>query len=314
MKQSVHITIVTVAAAAVLSSSSAAYASGGSCRPRALTAAEKQAGERVLARLRPLLPSAPAGWRIDGADATDIASGSCLDAKTHKSEPQPVSVQVRRRFVRDSPPPATAATPAPATTPRPAVDPQMQARTKVLEQQIAELKRQEQEIAAAYRAASVAGNSAAKQRASADSRELRIAMQAPQKELMQIREAERRQRAAQAAVLHETAVAQTKASLGNRRVTNVSLNANSGRALARASKVVDVPGTAMAIVVPGLSTNLLFGSGWTHMTHQAFRPWDPQAPLTRVQDVNVALDGPEEVMQALIRTLDLKALDALIER
>jgi len=30
--------------------------------------------------------------------------------------------------------------------------------------------------------------------------------------------------------------------------------------------------------------------------------------------VNVALDGPEEVMQALIRALDLKALDALIER
>jgi len=131
---------------------------------------------------------------------------------------------------------------------------------------------------------------------------------------MQIREAERRQRAAQAAVLHEAAVSQTKASLANRRVTNVSLNTNSGRALARASKVVDVPGTAMAIVVPGLSTNLLFGSGWTHMTHQAFRPWDPQAPLTRVQDVNVALDGPEEVMQALIRALDLKALDALIER
>ena len=215
--------------------------------------------------------------------------------------------------MRDSPPPAAAATPAPATTPRP-VDPQMQARAKVLEQQIAELKRQEQEIAAAYGAASVAGNSAAKQRASADSRELRIAMQAPQKELMQIREAERRQRAAQAAVLHETAVAQTKVSLASRRVTNVSLNANSGRALARASKVVDVPGTAMAIVVPGLSTNLLFGSGWTHMTHQALRPWDPQAQLTRVQDVNVALDGPEEVMQALIRALDLKALDALIER
>src|SRR5687767_11212236 len=116
MKHSVHITIMAVAVA-VLSSSSAAHASGGSCRPRTLTAAEKQAGARVLARLRPLLPSAPAGWKIDGADATDIASGSCIDANTHKSEPQPVTVQVRRRFVRDNPPPPTAATPAPAPTP-----------------------------------------------------------------------------------------------------------------------------------------------------------------------------------------------------
>ena len=79
---------MTVAAAAVLSSHPR-------LRPRAGTAAA---------------PVRPAGWRIDGADATDIASGSCLDAKTHKSEPQPVSVQVRRRFVRDSPPPAAAAT------------------------------------------------------------------------------------------------------------------------------------------------------------------------------------------------------------
>jgi hypothetical protein len=33
-----------------------------------------------------------------------------------------------------------------------------------------------------------------------------------------------------------------------------------------------------------------------------------------VQDVNVGLDGPDEVMQALIRELDLKALEAVIER
>lgn len=311
MKQSMHITIMT--AAAVLLASPAGYASGGSCRPRTLTAAETQAGERVLARLRPLLPPAPAGWKIDGADAADIASGSCMDATPHKSVPQPVTVQVRRRFVREGPPPTSAATPA-AATPRTTVDPQMQARAKALEQQIAELKRQEQEIAAAYRAASASGNREAKQRATEDSRQLRLAMQAPQKELMQIRDAERRQRAAEAAVLHETAVAQTKASLANRRVANISLNANSGRALARASKVVEIPGTALAIAVPGLSTNLLFGNGWTHMTHQAFRPWDPKAPLTRVQDVNVGLDGPDEVMQALIRALDMKALDAVIER
>jgi hypothetical protein len=309
--QRLTMTIVTVAAALW---SAAAYPSGGSCLPRSLTAAEKQAGERVLARLRPLLPAAPAGWRIDGADATDIASGSCMDGNTHKSVPQPVSVQARRRFVREGPAPAAAATPPAAATPRTSVDPQMQARAKALEQQIAELKRQEQEIAAAYRAKTVAGNTEAKQRATADSRQLRAAMQAPQKELMQIRDAERRQRAAEAAALHDTVVAQTKASLANRRVAEVSINTNSGRALSRASRIVDVPGTALAIADPGSGTNLLFGRGWTHSGHQAFRPWDPQAPLTRVQDVNVRVDGPQETVQALVRALDSKALDAVIER
>jgi hypothetical protein len=305
---------VTLTAAAMLSTPSAAYAVGGSCLPRTLSPAEKQAGERVLARLRPLLPPAPAGWRIDGADATDIASGSCLDPDTHKSVPQPVSVQVRRRFIRDGPPPTAAATAAAVAPPQTIPDPQMQARAKVLEQQIVELKRQEQEIAAAYRAARIAGDAEAKLRTMAESRKLRVTMEAPQRELMQIREAERRQRAADAAVLHEAAVAQTRAMLANRRVANVSINTNSGRALERASKVVDVPGTALAITAPGFSTSLLFGSGWTHMGHQAFRPWDPLAPLTRVQDVNVRLEGPEEVMQAFIRALDLKALEGVIER
>ena len=95
---------------------------------------------------------------------------------------------------------------------------------------------------------------------------------------------------------------------------HVSLNTNSGRALSRASNVVSVPGVPLAIAQPGLSMNLLFGLGWVHRGHEAWRAWDPSAPLTRVQDVNVSLGGPEEMMQALIRELDLKALEAVIER
>jgi hypothetical protein len=68
-----------VAAVLTMFSLPLVHAMGGSCLPRDLTAEEKQAGERVLARLRPLLPPAPGGWKIDGADTTDIASGKCLE-------------------------------------------------------------------------------------------------------------------------------------------------------------------------------------------------------------------------------------------
>jgi len=306
--------VLAAPAAAMLLFPPATDASGGSCRPRTLTPAERQAGERAAARLRPLLPPAPPGWKIDGADATDIVSGSCQDGKG-KSVPQPVSVQLRRGFTRADPPPDPSAvrvpTPAPAA---PAVDAEMPVRVKALEQQIADLKRKEQEAADAYRAARVAGDSAAQRNAIAESRQLRVAMQQPTAELMEIRKAERLKQDEQNEALHASAIAQREASLANRRFAHVSLNTNSGRALSRASKVVSVPGVPLAIAQPGLSMNLLFGSGWMHHGHEAWRAWAPSAPLTRVQDVNVALDGPGEMMQALIRELDLKALEAVIER
>ena len=307
------IILTAVAAASPLCSSSAVYAVGGSCLPRNLTAEEQRAGERVLARLRPLLPPAPPGWKVDGADTIDIASGSCLDATMHKSVPQPVSVQVKRKFMRDSPPPAVPAA-APAPQPAPGSDPQTQARIKALEQQIAELKRQEMEVISAYQAARRIGDSAAQRAASVRDREIRLAMNAPMKELMDLRQAERLQREADNARSHEAAVAQNKAMLANRRVAQVVITTNSGRALARASRVVSVPGTSLAITQPGFSTNLLFGNGWTHQIHQDYRDWDPSASTSRVQDVNVRVEGNVEVMPALIGALDLKALNAVIER
>ena len=48
--------VLAAPAAAMLLFPPATDASGGSCRPRTLTPAERQAGERVGARLHPLLP------------------------------------------------------------------------------------------------------------------------------------------------------------------------------------------------------------------------------------------------------------------
>ena len=56
MKTPLRIALETAAAMSTLFSSPVIYASRGSCRPRTLTAAERQAGERVSARLRPRLP------------------------------------------------------------------------------------------------------------------------------------------------------------------------------------------------------------------------------------------------------------------
>src|SRR5687767_14855746 len=147
-----------IVAAIALCPSTVVHGVGGSCLPRALTRQEKQAGERVAATLRPLLPSAPAGWKVDGADATDIASGSCLEGG--KSVPQPVSVQVRRSFIREGQPAAPAAI-LPAPRPAPAPDAQLEARVHALEQQIKELKRQEAEMTRAYQEARRAGDSPA---------------------------------------------------------------------------------------------------------------------------------------------------------
>lgn len=287
---------------------------GGSCLPRALTAEEQRAGERVLARMRPLLPPAPPGWKIDGADRSDIASGSCLDGTTHKSVAQPVSVQVHRGFVRESPPPTAPVTTAPAPpSPAPAADMERRQRAKALEQQIAGLQRQEAAATADYQAARRAGDSAAQRAATARSREIREAMNPFRQELMEIQKAERLQRDADNKRSHDAAVAQTTAMLANRRVAHVTITTNSGRALSRASKVVSIPGTALAITQPAFSTNLLFGNGWTHRGHEAFRSWEAGS-TSRVQDVNIRVEGNTEVMTLLIDALDMRALNALIER
>lgn len=304
--------LAVIVSASTLFPSTVVQGVGGSCLPRALTTQEKQAGERVAAQLRPLLPGAPTGWKVDGADATDIAAGSCLEAG--KSVPQPVSVQVRRRFIRDGQPVAPPAANLPALRPAPAPDAQLQARVQALEQQIKELKRQEVETTTAYQAARRAGDSPAQRAAIARGRDIRRAMDAPLRELQEIRGVERRQRDAENARHHETAVAQTQAMLANRRTAQISINTNSGRALARASRVVTIAGVPLAITQPGFSTSLLFGPGWIHRGHEAYRPWVPGMPTWRVQDVNVSVDGNEEVMRALVATLDVAALNAVIER
>ena len=312
MKIPTSIMLAAIVAASALLSSTVVQGVGGSCLPRTLTTQERQAGERIAAKLRPLLPPAPAGWKVDGADGTDIASGSCL--QNGKSVPQPVSVQVLRNFIREGQPAAAPAETPAAPQPASGLDPQLQARMKVLEQQVKELKREEAETMTAYQEARRAGDSDAQRAAVAKGREIRRAMDVPLKELQEIKRAESQQRNVENARLHETAVAQMQAQLANRRKAQIAITTNSGRALARASKVVTIAGAALAITQPGASTNLLFGPGWAHHGHEASRPWDKGAPTWRVQDVNVGISGNEEVMRALIAALDPAALDAVIER
>jgi hypothetical protein len=185
---------------------------------------------------------------------------------------------------------------------------------RALEEQIKELKQQEAETTATYQAARRAGDSSAQRAAIARGREIRRSMDAPLKELQEIKRAEREQRDAENERSHEIAVAQTQAMLANRRRAEVAINTNSGRALSRASTVVAIAGVPLAITQPGFSTNLLFGSGWTHRGHEAYRLWEKGAPTWRVQDVNVSIGGNESVMRALIGALDPAALNAVIER
>jgi hypothetical protein len=287
--------------------------------PRALTPTEKEMGERVAARLLPMLPPAPPGWKVRDKDLTDIASGSCLDSATKKMVPQPVAVTVSRSFLRDDPAPVpVSAKAAPASAPaRSAAEQQARAqqevRAQTLEQQIAELKRKEQGATAAYTAARRAGDSEAQKKASHESRELRAAMGPAQKELMEIRDGERRQRAAESKAHTEAAFAHQKEELANRRVASVSFDANSGQKQVRASQPVSIPGVPLALRQGMGATHLLFGD-WKHFGNYAASAFDPSAPTTRVQDVSVRVVGNDEVTAQLLGKIDLNAVRSVLQR
>ena len=314
MQTSISRALVALGVAPALLLPSAALAAGGSCLPRALTDAEKNMGERVAARLLKMLPPAPPDWKVRDKDLTDIASGSCLDSNTKKMIPQPVGVTVKRSFLRDGPAPApVAAKAAPAAMSSAGLGPEQQARAQALEQQVAELKRREQEAVAAYMAARRSGDSEAQKKASEQSRELRAAMGPPQKELRELRDVERRQRAAESKASSDAAFAHAKEELANRRIASVAFYANSGQKQVRASKPVSVPGVPLALYQGMGATHLLFGD-WKHSGHYAASPFDLSAPTTRVQDVSVRIDGNDAVTAQLLGKIDLKALQALMQR
>jgi hypothetical protein len=270
-------------------------------------------GERVAAKLRPLLPSAPPGWKIVDADHSDVASGTCLDSATKKMVPQPVSVLVSRKFMRTDPPPATAAAQPKPVAPAAAPDPNAEARAAALEQQINALKVKEQEASRAYTAARVKGDSEAQRKASQEAREHRAAQGPLQKELMEIRTGQRSQREAANKANTDAAFARAKEELANRPVALVAILVNSDQATARAAKVVTVPGVDLALRDSGGKSHLLFGN-WKQFGSLAANPFDPSLPTTRVQDAIVDITGSDAVTEELLKKLDLSAIRSLMER
>lgn len=287
-------------------------AAGGSCLPRALTPAEKAMGDRVAARLRPMLPAPPPGWKIRDADLSDIASGTCLSSKTKKMEPQPVSILVHRTFLRTDPPAAPAAATPTAVAPAALPDPEAEARAQALEKQITALKVKEQEAGRAYTAARVKGDSEAQRIAIAEQREQRTAQGPLLKELSEIRTAQRLQREAQNKANTDAAFAHAREELANRPVASVSILVNSDQASARAAKPVTVPGVSLALHDTGGTTHLLFGN-WKQFGTMAANPFDESAPTTRVQDVIVDITGSDAVTDQLLKKLDLTAISNLME-
>lgn len=306
--------IIALAGASAALLSSGALAAGGSCLPRPLTAAEKEAGERIAARLRKMLPPAPTGWKIRDEDRSDIAAGSCLSSATKKMVPQPVSVLVSRSFLSEGPAPATSSPkPAPIPVASAASGAEEQARAQALEQRIDELKRKVQDATAAYQAARRAGDSEGQKKASQESREYRAAMGPPQKELMELRGSERRQRDAESKAHTEAAFARSEEALANRRDASVHLYANSGQKQVRGSKPVSVAGVPLALRDGRGATHLLFGD-WKHFGNYVLNPFDESVPTTRVQDMSVRIDGNNEVVGQLLGKIDLNALQAVVQR
>lgn len=299
-----------VLSAALVSGAAQLAAAGGSCLPRTLTPAEKAMGDRVAAQLRPVLPAPPPGWKIRDADLADIASGSCLSSATKKMVPQPVSVLVRRTFVRIDSPAATA-----AATPRPAAlsgGPQAEARAIALEQQITALKVKENEANESFTAARVKGDRQAQKEAIQQAHEYRMAQSAPLAELNQIRDAQHSQREIQNKANSDAALAHAREELASRPVASVSILVNSDQAAVRAAKPVTVAGVSLALHDAAGTTYLLFGN-WKQFGTIAANSFDESAPTTSVQDVIVDITGSDAVTDQLLKKLDLTAISNLME-
>lgn len=301
-----------IACAALLSSDALADM-GRSCQPRALAAAEKEAGERVAERLRKSLPSAPPGWAIRD-DRSDIAAGSCQAEESGKAVPQPVGVTVSRSFVRNDPAPGSEAAPPPGAAQAPAEplpDAARQARTQELEKQLAELQRKDRAAVAAYQAARRAGDSGVQTEASDASRRYRAEMGPLQKELRELRNIERQERAAATGARTQAAQSRMPEQRASRRDASVSIHTNLRQRELRGARPVAMSGVPSAFRDGRGVTHLLFGE-WRQSGNFALAPIDETAPTTRVQAVSVRIDANEAMTEQLLEKLDLTAVKEVI--
>jgi len=295
----------------VLIASSAHADMGRECQPRALTAQEKEAAERLGERLRKALPPAPAGWKTRD-ERVDAQAGSCPAEGNARQIPQPVTVSVLRNYVMEDPPkqaPAAAAEPRPSA---PAARPEQEARIPALEKQVAEFKRQEVELTAAYQAARRSGDSAAQRAAIDASRKLRAEMAPVQRELADLRRAEHGERAAAGAARTQATQARMAEERRNLRNALVSIQTNLTQAETRGARPVSVKDVPLALRDGGGGTHLFLGH-WRRSGTFAMAKIDESVPTTRVQSIRVRIEGNEGAAAELLERFDLKALASLVE-
>lgn len=294
-----------------LIASSAHADMGRECQPRALTGQEKEAAERVGERLRKALPPAPAGWKTRN-ERVDVAAGSCPVEGSARAIAQPVMVSVLRSYVPHDPPKQAPAAAAESHAPASAGRSEQEARIQALEKQVAEFKRQEAELTAAYQAARRSGDSAAQRGASDASRKLRTEMAPVQRELAELRRTERDERAAAGAARTQAAQARTAEERRNRRDASVSIQTNLTQAETRGARPVSVDGVSLALRDGGGSTHLFLGH-WRRSGTFAMANIDESVPTTRVQSMRVRIEGNEAAAAELLERFDLKALASLVE-
>lgn len=291
-------------------SSSALADWGRDCGPRPLTGAENEASVRLAQRLRNALPAAPAGWAVR-EERTDVGAGSCTAEGSGKSIPQPVTISVLRNYVRkDAPPPAAPAAPQPQV--QPSLNAEQHARAAELEKQIADLQRKDQAAGAAYRDARRAGDSVAQRQATEESRKYRIEMRPLQRELGELRNLERRARAADSQARTDAARVHLQEQRANRRDASISIITNLRQSELRGASAVSVSGVPLGFHDGSGVTQLFFG-GWRRTGDFASAQLDEGGPTARVQNIRVRIDATEAVTEQLIQGLDLKAVQDAVE-
>ena len=287
------------------------------CEERPLDAAERAAAARVVSALRTALPDAPAGWSVL-KDSERVSGVACeIAGKTWapggKLVPQPISVHVRREYLRSGAPPRAAeVAPVPV---KPAVaagaDP---ARRKELEARLADLQRRRKDAVRDYQEARRAGDSAAQDAARRRDREISLAMRPVQEELSTLRRAESGARAAEleahtaAAVAHDRAVEESRTDAG------VSITANLAWVQVRGAEALEAAGADVAIRHSGGVVLLVgpwrFGRGEA----AAGATIDESAPRTRIQTIAVEITGNAATAEALRGKVGVAGLRPLVGR
>jgi len=293
------------------------------CEERPLDAAERATAERVVAAFRAALPEAPAGWTVR-EDTERVSAVACeIAGKAWKPGgklvPQPVSIHVRRDYLRSAaPPPRASASPAAAeAAPAKAAmaaaggDP---ARRKELEARLAELQRSRQDAVRGYQEARRAGDGAAQAAARRRDQEIALAMRPVQEELSKLRRAEAGARATQLEAHTAAAVAHDRAVEENRQDASVSITANLAGLQVRGAEALDSPGADVAIRQSGGVVLLVgpwrFGRG----DGAAVATLDDSAPRTRVRTVAVEIAGNAATAEALRGNVRLAGLRPLVGR